>query len=116
MSREGATLQTYNNELVTCIEELCAKREEIQQQISDEEKKRNNLQHDIQMLSNQLAELNESLSEKIAVREEYDKLIRETQDAYMKILKSSQALLGLVKTESSKLSQKNFTEKDAKDS
>ncbi|XP_076316366.1 microtubule nucleation factor SSNA1-like isoform X2 [Tachypleus tridentatus] len=86
MSQAGAALQTYNNELVTCIEELCAKREEIQQQISDEEKRRSTLQRDIQVLSNQLAELNESLSAKIAVREEYDKLISDTQEAYAKVL------------------------------
>ena len=29
MAQEGATLQNYNNELVTCIEDLRSKREEV---------------------------------------------------------------------------------------
>ena len=40
MAQEGATLQNYNNELVTCIEDLRSKREEVNKSIAaDEEEK-----------------------------------------------------------------------------
>ena len=37
MSQQGAALQNYNNELVKCIEDLCAKRDELQRVILTEE-------------------------------------------------------------------------------
>ena len=33
MASQGATLQTYNNQLVKCIEDLREKREEVNRQI-----------------------------------------------------------------------------------
>ena len=40
MSAQGATLQNYNNELVSCIEDLRSKREEVNKSIqADEEEK-----------------------------------------------------------------------------
>jgi Sjoegren syndrome nuclear autoantigen 1 len=40
MTQQGASLQNYNNELVSCIEELREKREELNKSIAaDEEEK-----------------------------------------------------------------------------
>ena len=40
MAQAGATLQNYNNELVSCIEELREKREDLNKSIAgDEEEK-----------------------------------------------------------------------------
>ena len=47
--------------------------------------------------------MNESLAKKITARNEYDKTISETENAYMKILESSQSLLQVLKRESSSL-------------
>ncbi|XP_075246557.1 LOW QUALITY PROTEIN: microtubule nucleation factor SSNA1-like [Convolutriloba macropyga] len=100
MSQQGAALQSYNNELVKCIEELCTKRDELQKQILVEEEEKSKLQNDIRLLSEKLAKLNEGLAKKIAARNEFDRTIQETEAAYIKILESSQVLLNVLKKES----------------
>ena len=44
-------------------------------------------------------QINESLAKKMASRNEYDKVIQETEGAYVKILESSQTLLTVLKRE-----------------
>ncbi|XP_059850371.1 microtubule nucleation factor SSNA1 [Hemitrygon akajei] len=105
MSHQGAALQSYNNELVKCIEDLCTKREELNQQILQEEEEKNKLQNDIRILTEKLAKVNESLARKMATRNEFDRTIAETEAAYMKILESSQTLLTVLKREAGSLSQ-----------
>ncbi|XP_002119469.1 microtubule nucleation factor SSNA1-like [Ciona intestinalis] len=97
MSHQGAALQSYNNELVKCIEDLCAKRDDLHRQALQEEEEKNKLQNDIRVLTERLAKVNESLARKMAARNEFDKTIAETESAYMKILETSQTLLNSVK-------------------
>ncbi|XP_070581672.1 microtubule nucleation factor SSNA1-like isoform X1 [Ptychodera flava] len=99
MTHQGAALQSYNNELVKCIEDLCTKRDELHKQILNEEEEKQKIQNDLRILSERLAKVNESLAKKIAARNEYDKTIAETEAAYMKILESSQTLLNVLKRE-----------------
>ncbi|XP_078061718.1 microtubule nucleation factor SSNA1-like [Mustelus asterias] len=105
MSQQGAALQSYNNELVKCIEDLCTKREELNQQILQEEEEKNKLQNDIRILTEKLATVNEGLARKMASRNEFDRTIAETEAAYMKILESSQTLLTVLKREAGTLNQ-----------
>ncbi|KAH9492569.1 Sjoegren syndrome nuclear autoantigen 1 [Bulinus truncatus] len=107
MSQQGAALQSYNNELVKCIEELCCKRDEIHRSILQEEDEKVKLQNDIRVLTEKLAKVNESLAKKIASRNEFDRTIAETEAAYMKILESSQTLLSVLKRESQSLKEKS---------
>ncbi|XP_077987076.1 microtubule nucleation factor SSNA1-like isoform X1 [Glandiceps talaboti] len=100
MTHQGAALQSYNNELVKCIEDLCTKRDELHKQILNEEEEKQKIQNDLRILSERLAKVNESVAKKIAARNEYDKTIAETEAAYMKILESSQTLLHVLKRES----------------
>ena len=46
MSQQGAALQNYNNELVKCIEDLCAKRDELQRQILIEEEDKHKIENE----------------------------------------------------------------------
>ncbi|KAL5012555.1 hypothetical protein ScPMuIL_011106 [Solemya velum] len=107
MSQQGAALQGYNNELVKCINELCAKRDDLHKQILQEDEEKQKLQNDIRILTERLSKVNESLSKKMASRNEFDKTIAETESAYMKILESSQTLLSVLKRESQSLREKN---------
>uniref|UniRef100_UPI00398E6422 microtubule nucleation factor SSNA1 n=1 Tax=Pristiophorus japonicus TaxID=55135 RepID=UPI00398E6422 len=107
MTQQGAVLQTYNNELVKCIEDLCSKREELNQQILQDEEEKNKLQNDIRILTEKLAKVNESLARKMATRNEFDRTIAETEAAYMKILESSQTLLTILKREAGTLHHVN---------
>ncbi|XP_038230190.1 Sjoegren syndrome nuclear autoantigen 1 [Dermochelys coriacea] len=105
MTQQGAALQSYNNELVKCIEELCTKRAELSQQIQREEEEKNKLQNDIRLLTEKLARVNESLARKMATRNAFEQTIAETEAAYAKILESSQTLLNVLKKEAGNLSR-----------
>lgn len=71
--------------ILTGIDELCAKRDDLQKQIKDEDEEKNKIQNDIQILTEKLAKINESLAKKIATRNDYDKTISETEAAYVKV-------------------------------
>ncbi|XP_073334808.1 microtubule nucleation factor SSNA1 [Pagrus major] len=105
MTQQAAALQTYNNELVKCIEDLHSKREELNRQIKLEEEEKDRLQHDIRVLSEKLSRVNESLTQRLAARATFDRTIAETEAAYTKILESSQSLLSVLKQEAGNLSK-----------
>jgi len=67
------------------INDLCGKRDELHKQILQEEEEKQKLQNDIRILTERLAKVNESLSKKMASRNEFDKTIAETESAYMKV-------------------------------
>jgi sjoegren syndrome nuclear autoantigen 1 len=113
MSQQGATLQTYNNELVKCaiknpffflcplaflspphrsltrrsagIEDLRKRREELQESIMQEEDTKGRLQRELQDLTERISRVSESLARKVAQRAGYDKTIAETEAAYAKV-------------------------------
>ena len=60
----------------------------------------------MRQMSLRLSEINESLAKKYATRQEFDKTIGETENAFMKILESSQTLLHVLKKEGAQLSKK----------
>ena len=68
------------------IEDLCTKRDELHKQILEEEEEKRKVQNDIRILTERLAKINESLSKKMASRNEFDKTIAETEAAYMKVM------------------------------
>ncbi|KAL2735602.1 Sjoegren syndrome nuclear autoantigen 1 isoform X1 [Vespula squamosa] len=112
MSQHGAALQTYNQELVKFflklfqgLEEMKLRRSELQTQIESQEEEKNNLQREIEKMSHKLTRLNDSLAKRVAVRNEYDRTIADTETAYMKILESSQLLLNMIKREATNLDQ-----------
>jgi len=107
MSSQGAALQTYNNELVKCIEDLTKRRDELQRSILEEEQEKEKIQSDIRLLSERLAKLNESLAKKIQYRNEFDKTLSETEGAYTKILETSQSLLNTVRTKAQVATKEN---------
>lgn len=106
MAAQGAALQNHNNELVKCIEDLREKREQILKQIQDEENEKAKIQQELAALTQRLARINESLTKKVDTKNEYDKVIQETEAAYLKILESSQTLLTVLKRESINIQKK----------
>lgn len=99
MTQQGAVLQGYNNELVKCIEDLCMQKQELTKEIQQAEEEKNKLQHEIQVLNEELEHVCENLAQKVASRNELDKILAETEAAYMKILDSSRTLLSVLKKE-----------------
>ncbi|GAA37320.2 sjoegren syndrome nuclear autoantigen 1 homolog [Clonorchis sinensis] len=66
------------------FEDLCKRREELQRQIQQDETERARLQREINVLSERLTNVNESLQKKLETRSEYDRTIAESETAYMK--------------------------------
>ena len=106
MAAQGATLQNCNNELVKCIEDLRENREEINRQILKEEEEKAKIQSDLNILTDRLSSINENLAKKIQARNEYDITIQSAEEAYMKILETSQLLLQVLRLETVKLTKK----------
>jgi len=106
MTSQGASLTTYNNELLNCLGDLREKRDILDKAIAAEERKKAEIQRKMEKLTAQLARVNESLSQKHAARNEYDVTISETEHAYNKILESSQTLLNVLKRETVSLKKK----------
>lgn len=106
MATQGGSLQTYNNELVSCIEDLRERKDAINRQVLREEEDKAKIQLDLNLLTDRLAWINEELAGKIQSNNEYDRTIQETEAAYMKILESSQSLLQVLKRETTHLTHK----------
>ncbi|KAI3381220.1 hypothetical protein SNEBB_002697 [Seison nebaliae] len=100
---KGASLQTYNNEIVKCIEDLCHKRDELQRSIILDEDEKRKIENDLQNLTDRLTKINESLAKKLCARNDFDKTIAETEDAYVKIVESSLSLMNAAKRETKSL-------------
>jgi Sjoegren syndrome nuclear autoantigen 1 len=69
---------------------LKEKREEVNRTILKDEEERDKIQNDIRILSERLSRIEESLARKYASRNEYDKTIKETEVAYLKVLTINQ--------------------------
>ena len=107
MAEQGAALQSYNNELVKCLDELCEKRTLLQKEIDKEEQDKFALETQLKTIQDKLNRTNASLEDKYSTKNEYDKLISESEQAYMKILESSQVLLNVVRRDADSLNKKS---------
>nr|XP_012233706.1 PREDICTED: Sjoegren syndrome nuclear autoantigen 1 homolog isoform X2 [Linepithema humile] len=105
MSQQGATVQACNQKIVKCLEEMKVRRAELQAQIEAQEEEKNGLQREIEKMSCKLTHLNDSLAKRIAIRNELDRTIADSELAYIKILESSQLLLNMLKREAVSLDQ-----------
>ena len=106
MAQQGAALQTYNNELVRCLEDLCQQRNELQRTINEEEQEKVALEAKARDIRTRLEAVDASLTAKLETRARYDKTISESERAYLKILESSQVLLNVVKKDAKELQQR----------
>lgn len=79
------TDQWFNITVLPGIEDLCSKRDELHRQILQEEEEKQKIQNDLRILTERLSQVNESLARKIATRNDYDKTIAETENAYKKV-------------------------------
>eukprot|EP00038_Savillea_parva_P013698 m.9091 g.9091 ORF g.9091 m.9091 type:complete len:103 (+) comp2594_c0_seq1:52-360(+) len=99
MAHAGATLQGLNNEMVTCIEDLKAKRDAISERVLEKQEEKLKIQNDMHILSERLARVTDDLTKMITERDDYDRTIADSEATYMKILESTQALLTVLKAE-----------------
>ncbi len=67
------------------IEELKEKREELGRTITIEEEEKEKVLGELRLLNERLARTDENLKKKYASKAEYDRTIKETESAYMKV-------------------------------
>ncbi|KAG5869776.1 hypothetical protein JTB14_036341 [Gonioctena quinquepunctata] len=103
MSEHGAALQTYNQELVKCLEDLKCKRNEIVDVIYREEAERVVLEKNVKALQEKLRLLDKNLNHHKDIYEQYEKTIKDTENGFRKILESSQTLLQVAQLETNRL-------------
>ncbi|KAJ3189887.1 Sjoegren syndrome nuclear autoantigen 1 [Gaertneriomyces sp. JEL0708] len=102
-----SSLQSFNNDLIRNLTYLIEQRHAIVTEIRDDEAQKETLTEQIQTLQDQLNELNQSLSKKLCMKEEFDRVITETEDAYVEIVESSQALLNMVRSQTDDLLERD---------
>ena len=100
MAQQGAALQNYNNELVKVLEELCERRQRLEQEIEKDKREKQVLDSQLAQLTAKSNALDASLARKLETKAQYDQTIRDSETAYLKILESSQVLLNVVKKDS----------------
>ncbi|XP_025829425.1 Sjoegren syndrome nuclear autoantigen 1 homolog isoform X2 [Agrilus planipennis] len=84
MSEHGAALQTYNQELVKCLEELKNKRNALQVIIEREENEKMQLEKNMKVIQDKLQSCNNKLIQHIRIRNNYDQTIKETEVGFKK--------------------------------
>lgn len=104
MSKHGLALQSFNTEIVNCLENLKTKREELQAIIDIEELEKAKLQAEIECLTNRLSVIMTSLTKKTAARADFDRAISESETALCRLLENSQLVVNNVRREISTLS------------
>ncbi|XP_019363778.1 PREDICTED: Sjoegren syndrome nuclear autoantigen 1 homolog [Gavialis gangeticus] len=105
MAQQAAALQGCNNEVVRCLEDLRLRRDELARQIRRDEEERERLRRDVRALGERLERVSDSLARKAEARDDLDKILAETDAAYVKILNSFRALLSVLKQEAGGLSK-----------
>ncbi|KAH7439787.1 hypothetical protein KP509_04G076500 [Ceratopteris richardii] len=105
---KGMAASNLGAELLQRIGELREKRDEVRKVVQQQEEEKAGLQKEMVELTKRLAEIDDSLSRKYAYSSEYNKTIQEVEAAYAMILESSQALLHVLKNETSQMSQKRI--------
>ena len=103
---QGTALQRYNSELTRYIENIRTGRDDLHEEIVKDEEEKNTIETEIAQLTERLTVLTEALVKKYEAQEEFDRTIQETEQAFMKILESSQTLLHVLKKEDSTLNKR----------
>ena len=85
-------LQWYNHELEESLRSLRKKRKEVEEEIRREEKVRMELEKEVSNLTRRFEDASAQVVTHTRLKDEVDKLIMHTENAYGKILESSRTL------------------------
>ena len=101
-------MQRYNSELTRYIDNIRVGRDELHDEITKDEEEKQAVETEIASLTERLQQLSDALVRKYEAREEFDRTISETEQAFMKILESSQTLLHVLKKEDTALNKRKL--------
>ncbi len=103
---QAASLQNYNSELVKSLEGIRERRENLLIDMKKDTENKNEIEQTLEKLSQDLEELNANLIQKEEIKNEYDKVISNTELAYYKLLEGSQTLLAILQRDEDSLQKK----------
>ena len=103
---QAASLQNYNSELVKSLEGIRERRENLLIDMKKDTENKNEIEQTLEKLSQDLEELNANLIQKEEIKNEYDKVISNTELAYYKLLEGSQTLLAILQRDEASLQKK----------
>jgi septal ring factor EnvC (AmiA/AmiB activator) len=109
MSHTSQTNTDFTYEIYTTIENLKQSKEEIIEEISKAEVYKSKLKEKLEAVDKEIERLSISIDEKKKIYTVYDKIIKDSDNAYSTILKSTEALYYMVKNEEKRVphSRKN---------
>ena len=93
--------------IIQTLENLKVQRDKINKDIEEGYQIREKIQQQLNLLGEQLQKVTDDLEQKQTVLNIYDKILKETDSAYSKIVQSTQALYNMVKNEEKKFGYKN---------
>lgn len=106
MSNHGSVLQNFNVELVKSLESIGERKENIIREIRKEEDRRKDLETQISKLKKELQQIEEVLENKYEVKNEFEKVIFNTENAFRKILENSRTLMNIIKKDEAVIERK----------
>lgn len=99
----NVSLVEEENQVVTILRNLKMRHEEIENVLSQKENEKNAIVEDINILTQRMKMLEKSISKKKIFYENYDKTLKDAENALSKINESTKTLLSVVKKENSNL-------------
>ncbi|XP_023020511.1 uncharacterized protein [Leptinotarsa decemlineata] len=99
----GRELRENNEKIVECILLLKEQRDELTFIIDKQQEERKKLETEMERITYKLCLINKSLAQRIKAKSSYDNTINEIEENYAKLVRESDDLLGLIKTEFDKL-------------
>ena len=105
MSKDN--LQTSNESIQNYIKELRKKQDDGSKLIAKEEAELKKCQAKIQQYKDKEGAIKESLAKKKSTMDRYNKTLKETEGAYLKILENSKTLLHVIKRENQNVIDKD---------
>ena len=85
------------------IDNIRVGRDDLHEEIIKDEEEKQMIESEIAALTERLNVISDGLLKKYEAQEEFDRTINETEQAFMKILESSQTLLHVLKKEDNQL-------------
>ena len=99
MTNHGNVLQTFNTELEKSLESIYERRDNVAQDIKREQEKQYELESQRNKIKNELIQVDVYLQSKYELKNEFDKVIYNSESAFKKILENSKTLMTIVKKE-----------------
>uniref|UniRef100_A0A182PE17 Uncharacterized protein n=1 Tax=Anopheles epiroticus TaxID=199890 RepID=A0A182PE17_9DIPT len=93
MAETAARLQTHNQEMVKCLDQLRTMQTALEEKIAVQEKKRDALNEEMEKLQRSLEDLETSIASDTKMLNDCSKKLTETENGYTKLADTMQLLL-----------------------